>query len=84
MKELPQLTIKLTVGASEALETLEKVKVELEQIVALRGKIAEPKVQISAQHILLDIHFDESISIECLQQSINESLRQKLSQQFGL
>lgn len=54
MKEQPELTIKLTIDASEALETLANVKENLEQIVGLQGKIAEQKVQVSVRQVTIN------------------------------
>jgi len=54
VKEQPELTIKLTIDASEALETLANVKENLEQIVGLQGKIAEQKVQVSVRQVTIN------------------------------
>ena len=39
MEKQSELTIKLSIDASEALETLANVKAELEQVIALQDKV---------------------------------------------
>ena len=41
MEKQSELTIKLSIDASEALETLANVKAELEQVIALQDKITQ-------------------------------------------
>lgn len=49
--EPKELTVKLTIDASEALETLEKVKAELKEIAELKGQVSERPKEIT---LLLD------------------------------
>lgn len=74
MKTIKDLTIKLTIDAREALETLEKVKAELKQISALQEKIAEPGVRVFTQSATFNVTTNTPVSCEEITRKIVENL----------
>lgn len=74
MKEPSELIISLTVEANEALDTLAKVKAELEDILALEKEIADLKVQVSERPVTINVSVNPLNSIEKITEELVKGL----------
>ena len=66
--EAQELTVKLTIDATEALETLGKIKAELKEIAELKG-------QVSERQIVCHINFSSNTDVDKISEIFAENIR---------